>query len=56
MSKPKDVAASVSSRLSNYAREHSYTYQEVLQYYAIERFLYRLAQSKYRETFVLKGA
>lgn len=55
MSKPKDVAASVSARLSNYAREQNYTYQEVLQYYAIERFLYRLAQSRYRDTFVLKG-
>ena len=55
MTKPKDVAASVAARLSNYAREQNYTYQEVLQYYAIERFLYRLAQSKYRDTFVLKG-
>ncbi len=55
MSKLKDVAASVSTRLSNYAREQNYTYQEVLQYYAIERFLYRLAQSMYRDAFVLKG-
>ena len=55
VSNPKDVAASVSARLLNYAREHEYAYQEVLQYYAIERFLYRLAQSTYRDTFVLKG-
>jgi predicted nucleotidyltransferase component of viral defense system len=55
MNKPKDIAASVSARLSNYARDQNYTYQEVLLYYAIERFLYRLAQSKYRDTFVLKG-
>lgn len=55
MSKLKDVAASVSARLTNYALEQGYTYQEVLQYYAIERFLYRLAQSKYGDTFVLKG-
>jgi predicted nucleotidyltransferase component of viral defense system len=55
MSKPKDVVASVSARLSNYAHDQNYTYQEVLQYYAIERFLYRLAQSKYRDIFVLKG-
>jgi len=55
VSKPKDVAASVSARLSNYVREYDYTHQEVLQYYAIERFLYRLAQSKYRNAFVLKG-
>lgn len=55
MSKPKDVVASVSARLSNYAHEHNYIYQEILQYYAIERFLYRLAQSKYTDAFVLKG-
>lgn len=29
---------------------------ELLQYYAIERFLYRLAQSRYADQFVLKGA
>lgn len=55
MSQPKDVTASIRARLSTYAREQNYTYNEVLQYYAIERFLYRLAQSKYRDTFVLKG-
>ena len=55
MSQPKDVTASIRARLSNYAREQNYTYHEVLQYYAIERFLFRLAQSKYRDTFVLKG-
>ena len=55
MSKPKDIAASVSARLFNYAREQNHTYQEILQYYAIERFLYRLAQSKYCDAFVLKG-
>lgn len=55
MSRPKDLAASVAARLSNYARDHNSTYQEVLQYYAIERFLYRLAQSEYRDAFVLKG-
>ncbi len=43
MSRPKDIAASVSGRLANYAREQNYTYQEVLQYYVIERLLYRLA-------------
>jgi predicted nucleotidyltransferase component of viral defense system len=55
VSKPRDIAASVSARLSNYAREQNHTYQEILQYYAIERFLYRLAQSKYCDAFVLKG-
>lgn len=55
MNKPFDVAASVSARLANCAREQNYTFQEVLQYYAIERFLYRLAQSRYRDIIVLKG-
>ena len=30
-------------------------FQELLQYYAMERFLYRLSQSAYRDRFVLKG-
>jgi hypothetical protein len=55
MSRLKDVAASISPRFLNYAREQKYTYQGALQYPTIERFLYRLAQSKYRDIFVLKG-
>jgi hypothetical protein len=31
-------------------------FQELLQYYAIERFLYRLAQSSHCDKFILKGA
>src|SRR6266699_287022 len=31
-------------------------FQELLQYYVMERFLYRLSKSKFRNAFVLKGA
>lgn len=51
-----NVAASVRQRLSNVARSTSRPFQEVLQYYAMERFLYRLAQSAHADCFVLKGA
>jgi hypothetical protein len=52
----KDVAASVRQRLLNVAKTTNRPFQEVLQYYAMERFLYRLAKSPYVEKFVLKGA
>jgi hypothetical protein len=52
---PRDLAASVRARLNNRAREQGRPFQELLQYFAIERFLYRLAQSRYRQSFVLKG-
>ncbi len=51
-----NVAASVRQRLQNVARSTNRPFQEVLQYYAMERFLYRLAQSPHADRFVLKGA
>ncbi|MGD0753133.1 MAG: nucleotidyl transferase AbiEii/AbiGii toxin family protein, partial [Anaerolineales bacterium] len=58
MSKPeiKNLPASIQDRLLNQARLSSRPLNELLQYYAIERFLYRLAQSPYTGQFVLKGA
>lgn len=57
MTKPlKDVAASVRQRLQNAARAAGRPFQEVLEYYAMERFLYRLARSPHAGLFVLKGA
>ena len=57
MTKPiKNVAASIRQRLQNKARQNQQRFDDLLQYYAIERFLYRLAQSPHRDTFVLKGA
>lgn len=52
----KDVAASVHQRLLNHARAQQRPFNEVLQYFALERFLYRLGRSPYRLRFVLKGA
>jgi hypothetical protein len=52
----KDVPASVRRRLQDVARETNRPFQEVLGYYAMERFLYRLACSPHAGQFVLKGA
>lgn len=54
--KQRNLAASVRERLLNRARAEKRPFQELLQYYAMERFLYRLAQSPHAERFVLKGA
>ena len=51
-----DVGASVRARLLNKAHEQKRPFQELLQYYATERFLYRLSRSRDAEQFVLKGA
>jgi len=58
VSKPtiKNLPASIQDRLMNQARLSGRPFNELLQYYAIERFLYRLSQSKYTGKFVLKGA
>lgn len=51
-----NVAASVRQRLLNIARESNRPFNEVLQHFAMERFLYRLAASRHSDHFVLKGA
>jgi hypothetical protein len=52
----KNLPASVRQRLTNKAKDTARPFQEVLQYFAMERFLYRLAQSRHADKFVLKGA
>ncbi len=52
----KNISASVRQRLLNIARTTGRPFNELLQYYAMERFLYRLSRSPYAEKFVLKGA
>jgi hypothetical protein len=52
----KNLAASVHQRLLNKAHESGRPFAELLQYYAMERFLYRLSVSPYADRFVLKGA
>lgn len=49
-------ASSVKRRLLILSREQKKPFQELLQYYAIERFLFRLSESKYKDRFILKGA
>jgi len=53
---PKNIAASVRQRLLDKARETGRPFSELLQYFAMERFLYRLSRSPYANKFVLKGA
>jgi predicted nucleotidyltransferase component of viral defense system len=51
-----NVGASVRARLLALAQERGEDYQRILGRLAIERFLYRLGRSTYRDRFVLKGA
>lgn len=52
----KNLPASVHQRLLNLARAENRPLNELLQYYAIERFLFRLGRLPLRNQFVLKGA
>jgi predicted nucleotidyltransferase component of viral defense system len=52
----KDMAASVHRRLLNKSRQTGRPFNELLQYYAMERFLYRLSKSAFSGRFILKGA
>jgi hypothetical protein len=51
----RNTAASVRQRLLNRARNDQRPFNELLQYYAMERFLYRLSQSAHAERFILKA-
>jgi len=51
----KNLPASVHARLLTLAKTQRRPFQEILQYYAIERFIARLAQSPYQDKFILKG-
>ena len=50
-----DIVASVYTRLSNEARRLKRPFGEMLQYYGMERFLYRLSRTQYADNFILKG-
>jgi hypothetical protein len=52
----KNTAASVRQRLLKKARETARPFNELLQYYAIERFLYRMSLSRHAAKFILKRA
>jgi len=50
------MAASVRQRLLNLSRERKEDFGLVVTKYGLERVLYRIAKSKYRGSFILKGA
>lgn len=50
-----NIAASIQSRLKNEAERQGRPFAEILQYYAMERFLFRLSKTKYATKFILKG-
>jgi len=52
----RNLPASVRQRLLNRARSSRRPFSELLQYFAMERFLYRLSRSKHSDRFILKGA
>ena len=52
---PRNIAASIHDRLANEARKSGKPFGEVLQYYGMERFLYRLSQTRHIDYFILKG-
>ena len=53
---PENIALSIRNRLTQRARERRENAQLLMTRYVIERVLYRLSVSPYRERFVLKGA
>jgi hypothetical protein len=53
---PVNVAQSVHQRLLTRAKSERRPFNELLQHYAIERFLYRLGRSEHAEKLLLKGA
>ncbi len=53
---PRNLGASVYARLLAQARQSNEEFQLLLMRYGLERLMYRLGQSEYRDAFVLKGA
>jgi hypothetical protein len=51
-----NLPASIRDKLLNKSRETKRPFLELLQYYSIERFLYRLSISDHAHKFFLKGA
>ena len=56
MAKKEQIAMSVHQRLLNQARSTKRPFMELLQYYAMEKFLLRMSKSEYVDSFILKGA
>lgn len=56
MNQIKNFEASIRQRLLDKARAENRPFNDILQYYANERFLYRLSHSQFAQLFILKGA
>lgn len=56
MKSPQNMSASVRQRLLNRSKADNRSFNELLQYYAMERFLYRLSLSDHAQHYILKGA
>jgi len=56
MKSPQNVSASVRQRLLNRSKADNRSFNELLQYYAMERFLYRLSLSDHAQHYILKEA
>src|ERR1700722_17408836 len=52
----KNMGASVRSRLLNLSKQRRQPLRILLTFYVLERLLYRLSQTKHRDSFILKGA
>jgi hypothetical protein len=52
----RNLAHSIQARLKNSAAQSGRPFVEILELYAVERFLHRLGRSRHRDRFVLKGA
>jgi hypothetical protein len=52
----ENLISSIRDRLKQISRNRKLDFQLVLTRYAVERFLYRLSKSKYKNQFILKGA
>ena len=53
---PSDLGASVRQRLLNRARARQEDFQWLLTQYGLERLMYRIGNSRYKDDLVLKGA
>lgn len=51
-----NIPASIRQKLFDLSKRENRPFGEVLQYYAMERFLFRLSKSRYADRFILKGA
>ena len=54
--RPRNIAASIHQRLLDKSKAFGRPFNELFQYYAIERFLYRFFRSSHAGKFILKGA